>query len=106
MKYTKTIERLFYFLFAVCVGIWIGIYERPNRVALSPPQKTTNTRYFFVAYDYPNGSGCIMFLNTQFPNNNSTRKDISKSCGKDWNDIVITYIYEFKNETDFNNFTK
>ena len=98
---------LFAFLTSVIVSaVFVAaFYPVVNKPITLNAQKTANTRYFLVGYKGGNVTGYYSFWNTQFPSAKSMGEDIKKLC-KDDHSWTITFIYEFKNEQDFNNFRK
>jgi len=65
-------------------------------------------RYFFIAYSCRNNSklaeGNLYLTHDVFPPNHMLRKDASERSKFKIEEIVITFIFEFKNEFDFNSF--
>ena len=88
---------------SVAIPLAIALYPVVNNPITLSAQKTANTRYFFVGYRCRDVVNFYSFSQTEFPSSDKIYKDIhelSHAYG------TITFIYEFKNEQDFNNFRK
>ena len=68
--------------------------------------KKIKTINFLVTYEYPQGTGNFIASNTnwRFPSYEYLRTEISKWANIIASQIIISSIFEFKNERDFIDF--